>query len=369
MNSGARRSTYRSLRSVPPPKRNAHRYYVGVGGVIICLVVLLTCAVLPVAWLDHDALYDAEMTQPHGLGAVVRQSIPATQQHQQVVNRKSPAEDDEEEEDSNEDEQQDKEDDDDSIASEHDEEEEYDDEKGADREKDDDDGDDDGEQKEKRDLLTVMNRKVELELPKVTRERPSHLDRGVSGLPMEETPALIGAQRGHIQECNVNVNVDAMAYWNDPQGDVDANFDRAAPFQASTTGSKRYLTFEPDSGGWNNMRMSFENIFVFCAATGRTLVLPPPFEIYNTLTKGKKKEHGFGDSFPLDKLEMQKHCPMMMMEEFIRMEGGIQTKTRAPLIAMDEKTHKIAVKASKDCEAENDSTFCMTPMGLLRVHG
>jgi len=356
MNSGARRSTYRSLRSVPPLNRNAYRY-VGVGGVII--VVLLTCAVLPVAWLDHDALYDVKMTHPHGLGAVVRQSILATQQHQQVVNRKSPAEleqdsgEEDEEEDNNEDEQQDEEDDDDSIAPEHDEEEEDDDdEKGADREKDDDDGDDDGEQKEKSDLLTVMNRKVELELPTVTRTRPKHLDRGVSGLPMEETPALIGAKRGHIQECNVNV--DAMAYWNDPQGYVDANFDRAAPFQAS--GSKRYLTFEPDDGGWNNVRMSFENIVVFCAATGRTLVLPPPFEIY-TLTKGQKKEHGFGDFFPLDKLEMQKHCPMMTMEEFIRIEGGIKTENHAPFISMDQKSHEIAVKASKDCEAEDDSTY------------
>jgi len=46
-----------------------------------------------------------------------------------------------------------------------------------------------------------------------------------SRLPLSETPALVGASRGHI-ECDVNV--DSLAYWNDPQGSRDIEF--TSPF-------------------------------------------------------------------------------------------------------------------------------------------
>jgi hypothetical protein len=222
------------------------------------------------------------------------------------------------------------------------------------------DFDDDDDKQERKSGLHVMNRNVALKYPKVPRKRPKHLDRGFSGLPMSETPALIGAKRGKVKKCDVNV--DAMAYWNDPQGDFDVNFDRAASFHA--TGSTRYLTFEPDEGAWNNLRMSFENIFVFCAATGRTLVLPPPFPIY-ILDQGEKKDHGYSDFFPLNNLKMQKHCPIITMEEFIRKEGGIKTKNHVPLISMKKKSYKIAVEASKHCEMVATSTFRLESMCLV----
>ena len=47
-----------------------------------------------------------------------------------------------------------------------------------------------------------------------------NLGRGVSGLPMSQTPALIGAKRGHV-ECDVDV--DQLAYWN-MQGERDNEF-------------------------------------------------------------------------------------------------------------------------------------------------
>jgi hypothetical protein len=326
---------------------------------------------LPAAWLDHDALYDVKMTQTHGLGAIVSQHSEAAQQHvedtttgkkpnpaHEVLNRKAPPElekypekeDDEEDEDAEVEVEEVTDDDEDSGDK--DEAEELEDKDEAAESEGEEEVLKEEDQEEQENALNVMKRKVELKLPEVTRERPSHLDRGVSGLPMSETPALIGAKRGYIKECDVNVN--SLAYWNDPQGDFDANFDRGAPFHA--TGSKRYLTFEPDSGGWNNVRMSLENIFVFCAATGRTLVLPPPYQMY-LLAKGEKRDHGFGDFFPIDKLEFQKHCPIMTMEEFIRKEGGIKTKNHAPFISMDQKSHEIAVKASQHCEMRSISTY------------
>ena len=60
-------------------------------------------------------------------------------------------------------------------------------------------------------------------------------------------------------------NLDPMRYW------------RALP--PTPPPSSRYITFELDSGGWNNVRMALESIFIIAHATNRTLVLPPPEDI------------------------------------------------------------------------------------------
>lgn len=58
------------------------------------------------------------------------------------------------------------------------------------------------------------------------------------------------------------------------------------------------MTFEPDHGGWNNIRMSMEVVLVFAFVTGRTLVLPPEQPMY-LLNKGSVKDNklDFGDFF------------------------------------------------------------------------
>ena len=93
-------------------------------------------------------------------------------------------------------------------------------------------------------------------------------------------PAVVGAQRAHI-ECP-DLNVDALAYWNSPVGDRDRTY--VSPFANTNNdpnaAQPRYITFTPDRGGWNNVRMSMEIIFVLAAATGRTLVLPPKEPLY-----------------------------------------------------------------------------------------
>lgn len=142
------------------------------------------------------------------------------------------------------------------------------------------------------------------------------LARGVAGLPMSQTPALEGAKWGHV-ECDVDV--DDVAYWNDPQGIRDQNF--VSPFgrQAGEENDRRYLTFEPDPGGWNNIRMSMEIIFILAATTGRTLVLPPKAPFY-LLGMGKENARSFGSFYDISKASFQKEVEVISMEEFFERE-------------------------------------------------
>jgi hypothetical protein len=76
-----------------------------------------------------------------------------------------------------------------------------------------------------------------------------------------------------------------MAYWK-PRTKADLDF--VSPYIASSSSSsssgkkktKKYATYEPDYGGFNNIRMTLETLIVFAKATGRTIVLPPRAPIY-----------------------------------------------------------------------------------------
>lgn len=81
----------------------------------------------------------------------------------------------------------------------------------------------------------------------------------------------------------------------------------------------QYVTFEPDHGGWNNIRMSMEVVLVFAFVTGRTLVLPPEQPMY-LLNKGSPKDNklDFADFFYLHRLK--ERMPFIEMEEFLEKE-------------------------------------------------
>ena len=64
-----------------------------------------------------------------------------------------------------------------------------------------------------------------------------------------------------------------MVYWADIPS--DANY--MSPFHNGNKheSDRKYMTFEPDGGGWNNIRMAMESVIGLAVAMGRTLVMPP----------------------------------------------------------------------------------------------
>lgn len=82
----------------------------------------------------------------------------------------------------------------------------------------------------------------------------------------------------------------------------------------------RYVTFDLDQGGLNNVRLVFEYVAVIAAITGRTLVLPPAQGWY-LLDHGPKHRPGgegqtsFSDLFDIPSL--RKVVPVITSEQFI----------------------------------------------------
>jgi len=107
-----------------------------------------------------------------------------------------------------------------------------------------------------------------------------------------------------------------MIFWSDIPS--DSNY--KSPFYDP----EKYITFEPDGGGWNNIRMAYETILVLSHAMGRTLVLPPEKQMY-LLGKGggdHKKDFSFNDFFHLDSIAMEHEgFNIITMEEFLKRKG------------------------------------------------
>jgi len=109
-----------------------------------------------------------------------------------------------------------------------------------------------------------------------------------------------------------------MVYWRDVP--TDSHF--VSPYDNDRE-SPKYLTFEPDEGGWNNIRMSIETATAMAHTMGRILVLPFEQDVY-LLGKDKKKENNrftFKKFFPFDAIsEEHKAVEVITMEEFLDRE-------------------------------------------------
>lgn len=130
-----------------------------------------------------------------------------------------------------------------------------------------------------------------------------------------------------------------MVYWEDIPS--DANF--VSPFHKHD-GPTQYMTFEPDQGGWNNIRMSMETLFATAFAMGRTLVLPPQYTMY-LLGKGdnnQRKHFSFEHFFHTERIS-QEHVGynIISMEEYLTlfMDGRFKDAHGKPIFPPGNRTN------------------------------
>ena len=130
-----------------------------------------------------------------------------------------------------------------------------------------------------------------------------------------------------------------MVYWSDIPSDTSY---QSAFFDPNA--DEKYLTFEPDGGGWNNIRMAMETVLVMAHAMGRTLVLPPEQKMYllGKQSRNKQKVHfSFNDFFQFDSIDAE-HMTIITMEEFLSrtaMKGLLVHKeTGVPTFPPDNRT-------------------------------
>ncbi|KAL9191105.1 hypothetical protein ACHAXT_000811 [Thalassiosira profunda] len=164
-----------------------------------------------------------------------------------------------------------------------------------------------------------------------------------------------GSEKGKIK-CDQEV-WRIMSYWNDPRSNRDRAF--VSPFLEAPSAwinipkakRARYLSFEPDMGGWNNIRMQFEIVFVLAAATGRILVMPPEAPQY-LLSKDQDRTHRSLQEFfaPFDDV-----VKTITTEEFFKREM-IEKKTYP--LPKDEETRTVVTNAVKSCDwrAKSDNS-------------
>eukprot|EP00956_Cyclotella_meneghiniana_P016700 scaffold26575_cov72-Cyclotella_meneghiniana.AAC.7 len=182
----------------------------------------------------------------------------------------------------------------------------------------------------------------------------------------------IGSKRGHVN-CEEKVDL-LVSYWNDPRSDQDRTFE--SPFirapvthhnDLKASNVTRYLSFEPDSGGWNNIRMEFEIMVVLAAATGRTLILPPDYPVY-LLHKDKKSRHrGLQDFFQYNGNSNSSSSGggggfddivnVIMMQDFFH--ESILDRKLYPLPSDDENRTKVLSSIQKCNYKAKDSKSCV----------
>jgi len=138
---------------------------------------------------------------------------------------------------------------------------------------------------------------------------------------IEKTKREPGRKLAHLTCKNYgNANqeiVDDMVYWYD----IPSDQDYLNPFLEMAVNSdiEQFLLFEQEGAGFNNRRMSIENILIMGISMGRTIVIPPEQPIHMFKGRGKHRNRfSFEDFFPLKEAQLE-HFGMKIstMKDFL----------------------------------------------------
>lgn len=183
------------------------------------------------------------------------------------------------------------------------------------------------------------------------------LARGVAGRPDNQTPTLSTARRGHVKDCELNI--DGLAYWNEGETVIKSPFDVRLNSNDDTA---KFLTFTPDRGGWNNVRMSLEIMVVVAAVTGRTLVLPPKEPLYLLHHDHGNRYRGFGDFFPLHETHQRLGIDVISALEYVQHPA-------APSVPDDIVKKNLELAADHCDKRAKSSNACVHMSNYLKQTG
>ena len=141
------------------------------------------------------------------------------------------------------------------------------------------------------------------EPPLVAMETAGYITELMSFAPKQQIQQHLVAGLSCESRGNSSIEaVNELVYWKDIKDDARW----VSPFRDAGP-SEKFLTFEPDEGGWNNIRMAMETAVLTAILTGRTLVMPPDHKLpWRWLQKAAhKNQFGFSDFFHFDSVKAE----------------------------------------------------------------
>lgn len=150
--------------------------------------------------------------------------------------------------------------------------------------------------------------KNEVPTPDIGRLKHHGLNHRVAGLSCPAYPGMDDARYQQVQE--------EIAYWRDIPGDSLTTSPYKCVGVEHTSQQKKYLTFEPDEGGWNNIRIALETVVAMAVVMGRVLVLPPSQEFSRMST-----HLGYDDFYHLASIQSElESLEVITFQDFLERE-------------------------------------------------
>ncbi|KAJ1444772.1 hypothetical protein M885DRAFT_626810 [Pelagophyceae sp. CCMP2097] len=150
------------------------------------------------------------------------------------------------------------------------------------------------------------------------------------GIPYASHAEAARAPLGRMT-CGGKVVESELVYWR------DVPRDSALPRPASA--AEKYLSFEYDAGGWNNIRMGVETVFVYAHATGRTIVLPPPQSLYLIAAQhDSRRSFGLADFLNVTLLAQHRGWRTISMPDYLALRAAeaLEAKKQPPAVNVVE---------------------------------
>uniref|UniRef100_A0A7S2DLB8 O-fucosyltransferase family protein n=1 Tax=Octactis speculum TaxID=3111310 RepID=A0A7S2DLB8_9STRA len=115
----------------------------------------------------------------------------------------------------------------------------------------------------------------------------------------ESRKSVEKSPRDDARQCSLSY--ESLKYWDRSNTPEEVAY---SPYFTIDPNAPKYITFELDQGGFNNIRMAFETIAVLAHATGRTLVMPPakPLYLLKNIGADGKRDLELPDFFPIPSL-------------------------------------------------------------------